>query len=402
MSLLMRQSSLTPSPPHVAIFKKNLPSMSSPPPTTAQSAKDSEPLAHHNLTTLDHESYHSKPLSTSISSLTGSHSHDQTSDTPCQNAQLPASEDTDSLSDGHRDYSPPSPLISSPGASEPSSSRSNSTSSQISLPPNKLEPDEPSPIPSPLLPLPTSTPGPLTLAHQQAMANRIAQTDLQPSGLFDPALYTPVFLHDTLMLPGSLANLLGKESPLDILNRLTPARLPSHTTVPDSEPPHAPRLIPSTTDKFATGLVLLGSGRDARKAIKEHYQPFAKRRRINVVVEVRVPVARMEREAGFESERWRVEARRVVAQVYVWRGGGVEDGFCGREWDLGRFLSGEYEGGLEEMEVVGAQEWGGEKGEGEGDVKGVERDLGLDGRIDWTFPPVYGEWGEEELRMVEW
>jgi hypothetical protein len=63
---------------------------------------------------------------------------------------------------------------------------------------------------SSLLPLPTSSPGPLTHAHQQAMANRIIYDQILPGAGFDPAVYTPVFLHDTLMLPGSLATVIGK------------------------------------------------------------------------------------------------------------------------------------------------------------------------------------------------
>lgn len=63
---------------------------------------------------------------------------------------------------------------------------------------------------SSLLPLPTSSPGYVTHAHQQAMSNRITSDKLEPGGAFDPEVYTPVFLHDTLMLPGSLASLLGK------------------------------------------------------------------------------------------------------------------------------------------------------------------------------------------------
>jgi len=42
------------------------------------------------------------------------------------------------------------------------------------------------------------------------MAHRITYDKLTPGGAFDPSLYTPVFLHDTLMLPGSLATVLGK------------------------------------------------------------------------------------------------------------------------------------------------------------------------------------------------
>lgn len=107
-------------------------------------------------------------------------------------------EDEDDFSD-HFDYSPPSPLISSPDPSDPSSDDSDSPSTTTN-----------ESLTQHLLPLPTSSPGNLTHAHQQVMANRITFDKLDPDGAFDTAKYTPVFLHDTLMLPGSLASLLGK------------------------------------------------------------------------------------------------------------------------------------------------------------------------------------------------
>jgi len=103
--------------------------------------------------------------------------------------------------DDHMDWTPPSPILSTPNVSDNSASSSDSDTPLPSEHPIKL---------SDFLPLPTSSPGYLTHAHQQAMAHRITYDKITPGGSFDPSLYTPVFLHDTLTLPGSLATLLGK------------------------------------------------------------------------------------------------------------------------------------------------------------------------------------------------
>ena len=49
-----------------------------------------------------------------------------------------------------------------------------------------------------------------TFGHHQALVNRVNPRYLAPGGKYDIKAYTPTFVHDTLMLPGSLANLLGK------------------------------------------------------------------------------------------------------------------------------------------------------------------------------------------------
>lgn len=49
-----------------------------------------------------------------------------------------------------------------------------------------------------------------THAYFQALNNRFVFDRFDPGGDLDPEVYTPVFLHDTLMLPGSLAQLIGK------------------------------------------------------------------------------------------------------------------------------------------------------------------------------------------------
>jgi hypothetical protein len=103
--------------------------------------------------------------------------------------------------DDHMDWTPPSLTLPTQNNSDTSASSSDSDTPLPHEHPIKL---------SDLLPLPNSSPGPLTYAHQQAMAHRVTYDRLIPGGAFNPSMYTPVFLHDTLMLPGSLASVLGK------------------------------------------------------------------------------------------------------------------------------------------------------------------------------------------------
>lgn len=171
-------------------------------------AKEDDHLVQDSLATPDDENDNLNQIPSPSTRIYG---HDDASDTLLQQPPSPINSTLESLSDDgsdHKDFSPPTPLISSPGASGSSSS---SSGSNASAPTSTLNSNFATKVSQqPLLPFPTSSPGPVTHAHQVAMANRIELADLEPGGIFDPALYTPVFLHDTLMLPGSLANLLGK------------------------------------------------------------------------------------------------------------------------------------------------------------------------------------------------
>jgi hypothetical protein len=222
-----------------------------------------------------------------------------------------------------------------------------------------------------------------------------------------------------------------QQTPLDIAERLTPARLPSYTIVCDHADPQNPCLVPSTlaSSPAATGLLLLGTGGDFRKDIKEHYRPVAKRRRLKVVIEVKVPIPLSERpevdgsdEEGddeaedegddeaddegeeednggngddYESRNWRLEARWVEAQVFVWRGSteGNEP-----SWELGEAISGSYDGGDREVKLDDMR--GGKKSE-----VWEEAELGnlvLDGDSEWAQPGVFGSGSDIDPFAVEW
>lgn len=137
------------------------------------------------------------------------HSPDENGDVPWSDCDhLSTSlESTNTGGSDQMQWSPPSPETLSPANCESSSS---SPDGDCGLP---IESDF---TIEPHLPLPTSTPGWLTYAYQLAMDNRIPYDLLLPGGSLDPALYTPVFVHDTLMLPGSLATVIGKVRNLHI------------------------------------------------------------------------------------------------------------------------------------------------------------------------------------------
>lgn len=58
--------------------------------------------------------------------------------------------------------------------------------------------------------IPSFSNGLTTFAYQQALRNRISEAKLVRHAEYDTRKYTPTFIHDCLMLPGSLANILGK------------------------------------------------------------------------------------------------------------------------------------------------------------------------------------------------
>ena len=60
------------------------------------------------------------------------------------------------------------------------------------------------------IPIPVFSTGLTTLAYERALRNRIPAAKLARRGVYDIEAYKPTFVHDIMMLPGSLANLIGK------------------------------------------------------------------------------------------------------------------------------------------------------------------------------------------------
>nr|OQO27693.1 hypothetical protein B0A51_04459 [Rachicladosporium sp. CCFEE 5018] len=187
--------------------------------------------------------------------------------------------------------------------------------------------------------LPVSSPEPVPHSLQSALANRFPAHRFEAGGDLDPNEMPPIFLHDVLMLPGSLANIIGKASPQDIIHQLTPARVNGLRTFVQPKttlPILSPYIIPGQS---AHGLLFFGSGRRSRKRIERHYQPSAQR----VEVEATYEVVVAGRDEGQET---RLEQRTVMASVYVWscslfHFAAEPDG--SRGWTLEDFLAGTYD-----------------------------------------------------------
>lgn len=101
-----------------------------------------------------------------------------------------------------------------------------------------------------------------------------------------------------------------------------------------------PHLLPSScSTDVVHGILFLGSGKDSRRLIKNHYRDMCRRVRVDVHIEVQVPVLKTQRT---HDERWRLEDRSLVAQAFVARHGSVEP-VHDRDWTFERFLTGDCE-----------------------------------------------------------
>ena len=111
-----------------------------------------------------------------------------------------------------------------------------------------------------------------------------------------------------------------------------------------------------------------------------------------------VPVPLTQRAS--DKEAWRLEARWVEAQVFVWRGARGEESSVVK-WELGAAISGAYDSGDGEIEVVEGWDAGENVGESEGEWE--VGDLRLDGQSEWAGDVVWcGSGREVDVRRVEW
>jgi hypothetical protein len=224
--------------------------------------------------------------------------------------------------------------------------------------------------------MPTSSPGLTTFAYQRALLNRISAPKLSKEGTYDLTKFTPIFIHDALMLPGSLASLLSKGSSEDILNRMTPGLLPGHHAHINSETLQPCLVRSSSPQAYVQGMLIFGQGKASRDMVHQHYRPGAKRREVGVEVDVWVRIPPHERETT--TELWRLERRSVQAHAWIWSGDveGCKGAEC-RDWTIEDCLAGNLEDDLPmRVETDGKgdedeENWPGE--EGSDSVSGAAR-----------------------------
>ena len=186
------------------------------------------------------------------------------------------------------------------------------------------------------VPIPTFSTGITTFAYQRALRNRIRSGKLARDGDYDTRVFTPTFVHDCLMLPGSLANVLGKVVPKkpvtydtrrnadyyfkgsaeQIIRRMTPALLPgfhAHVHIETEQP----CLIQSDDpNDYAHGMLIFGEGKEGRDQLHQHYRPHAKRIKVEVEFDVAVPVLAEDRR--YPQERWVLMRKRQWAHAWLW------------------------------------------------------------------------------------
>ncbi|KAK4554307.1 hypothetical protein LTR86_008515 [Recurvomyces mirabilis] len=200
--------------------------------------------------------------------------------------------------------------------------------------------------------IPTSTPGTTPFGYQQALRNRIKDGKLQPHGEYDMHAFTPTFIHDCLMLPGSLTQLLKKMDTPETIRRMTPALLPGFHAYVHTDTLQ-PCIMPShNTNDYVQGMVIFGQGKESRNLIHQHYHENCRRVKVEVEIEISVPLSSADR--NHPLERWRLQRRKVWAHAWLWANVGSGDvGFRSQaeRWTIEDYLSGALEAYTEPINI---------------------------------------------------
>lgn len=149
---------------------------------------------------------------------------------------------------------------------------------------------------------------------------------------------------------------------------MTPALLPGYKAHI-----HAPSLQPALIQSddpndYVQGMLIFGLGKDLRRLIHNHYRTHAKRRKVQLEVELQVLVEEFGPGHVFQQKALRPRRRAIQAHVWLWskkRGG--EDFYEEGEWNLEDALLGNLGPKQTALRV-------------EGDAKGDEDEDGWIGR----------------------
>ncbi|KAK3680046.1 hypothetical protein LTR78_000423 [Recurvomyces mirabilis] len=200
--------------------------------------------------------------------------------------------------------------------------------------------------------IPTSTPGTTPFGYQQALKNRLMNGKLQPHGEYDMHAFTPTFIHDCLMLPGSLTQLLKKLDTPETIRRMTPALLPGFHAYVQTDT-LKPCIMPSlNTNEYVQGMVVFGQGKESRNLIHQHYRENCRRVKVEVEIDVSAPVSSADRDHPLEN--WRLQRRKVWAHAWLWANvgsGEVKFRSQAERWTIEDYLSGALESHTEPINI---------------------------------------------------
>ena len=109
-----------------------------------------------------------------------------------------------------------------------------------------------------------------TFSYQRAMRNRVNGEKLKHGGKYDTSRFAPIFIYDVLQLPGSLANVLGMSSSVDLIRRMTPGIVRGCVLRADDQE-HPVLHFTGLVEHCVTGMLLFARGARSRDKLAEHY-----------------------------------------------------------------------------------------------------------------------------------
>lgn len=126
----------------------------------------------------------------------------------------------------------------------------------------------------------------ITFSYQQARLNRMAADRIGLGCALDITVYKPVFVYDILSFPGSLVNVLGISSSLEVLNRMTPGIVHGYALTIDRG--GAPILQAARFgDDTARGMVVFGRGGRDRRTLSDHYGECYEMAKVDVEIHLK-------------------------------------------------------------------------------------------------------------------
>jgi len=136
--------------------------------------------------------------------------------------------------------------------------------------------------------------------------------------------------------------LVTKSSMEELVQRMTSALLPGFYAHihPETQQPCVLQSADSTD--YVQGMVVFGQGKQARNLIHQHYRRHARRVKLEVEIDVCVPVE-PPLDLAVPSTRWRLQRRKVWAHAWLWSDTSIANFHFGpekRRWTLEDYLHG--------------------------------------------------------------